>query len=109
LDDVIDTQDSLHKADWTLCSQILFNQFMSVWWPIFEEHPPLWSHFTRYHTQGMAAALEEVHQVQNALVAEAGTESESLLSIHVTMGRKAALAKFYAATLKIRIRSLSLN
>lgn len=107
VDDIVDVKGSSWAQD-VLLSQILFDDFVSLWQERFFECPNLWQAFRTYHTEGVSAALKEMEQSLDA-TPEPRHDVNGDCDEHLIMGRKAALVKFCAAALSIEFRGRLLN
>lgn len=98
VDDIVD----ITERNWPqqlFASQLLFDDVLSLWRERFHKYPDLWRSFCKYHEEGISAASMELMSGEDLPQASLG-----LSDIHISMGRKAALVKFCAATFSIEER-----
>ena len=98
IDDIIDEGGPSLAGD-VLLSQVLFDDFISLWRDRFLKYPDLWQAFRQYHREGAFAALEEVAQRSATSCFHTPQPTKWSADRHLLMGRKAALVKFCAAAL----------
>lgn len=108
VDDAIDVKGS-NWAENILLSQIVFNDFISLWQNRFSKYPYLWQIFCNYHTEEISSVLGELRNNSGINTSELSYSVADVSDIHIMMGRKAALVKFCATALSLEYKHRSLN
>jgi hypothetical protein len=108
VDDLVDITGHSWSQE-VLLTQILFDDFVSLWRDRFTRYPDLWQVFCRYHTEGVAAALEELNQSADIPPVQVSNSALEISDSHIVMGRKAALVKFCGAALSVETKGRFLN
>jgi hypothetical protein len=108
VDDIVDVKGQLISEE-ILLSQVLFDNFVSLWRNRFSKHPDLWQLFSKYHGEWILATFKELRKSSEISAPLVHDSIEWATDYHLTMGHKSALVKFCAAALSIEYKGRFLS